>query len=68
MTDENPDTVTVEIDTTVADSIDLSNIGMVDVGDAAVEVVGEPDSAGTLPETVRVTGELRIEREDGETA
>ncbi len=54
-------TETVEIDMAVMDSADLSNIGLHHVGDAAVELVGEPSDAGTLPERVQVSGTLTVE-------
>jgi hypothetical protein len=57
---------TVELDTTVMDSADAAQLGYMKLGDAIVEVGGEPDAAGVLPNRVRVTGEVTIQREDSE--
>ena len=53
---------TVDVDRHAIDSSDLANLGLHDVGEVAVDLVGKPDSAGCLPEGVRVTGQLTVER------
>lgn len=55
------DKTTVELDTRVVGSGDLANIGLIDIADEVVKVGGEPNEAGTLPEAVRISGELTIE-------
>ena len=52
---------TVTLDVTVIDSADLANIGCREIADEVVAVGGKPDDAGTLPEKVRISGELTIE-------
>lgn len=55
---------TVQLDTTVIDSADVSDIGLYELADEIVAVGGEPNQAGTLDRRVRVRGEIIIEAAD----
>ena len=52
---------TVEVDSSVIDSTDLANIGLVELVDPVIELAGEPDKVGVFDQRVRIRGELTIE-------
>ena len=56
------ETVEVEIDRVISDSSDLSMLGLEDIGEGCVDLVGEPSDAGFLPDRVSVKGTVEIER------